>query len=49
MAAQAGVQILVLNHVIPGGLLELPDEAYLEGVRRYFDGEAIVGRDQMVH
>lgn len=48
MAAQAGVKTLVLNHVIPGGVLELPDDAYLDGVRMHFQGEAIVGRDQMV-
>lgn len=48
MAAEAGVGTLVLSHLIPGGLTDLPDEAYLEGVRRHFDGDVIVGRDLMV-
>ena len=39
---------LVLNHVIPGALLELPDEAFFEGIRLHFDGEIILGKDQMV-
>ena len=48
MAREAGVATLVLSHLIPGGLTDLPDDAYLEGVRRHFDGEVIVGRDLMV-
>jgi ribonuclease BN (tRNA processing enzyme) len=48
MAAAAGVGTLVLNHLVPGALNELPDSAYLEGVRKHFDGRAIVGRDSMV-
>jgi ribonuclease BN (tRNA processing enzyme) len=48
IAAEAGVSTLVLTHLIPGGLTDLPDEAYVEGVRRHFDGEIIVGRDLMV-
>jgi hypothetical protein len=27
---------------------DVPDEVYLEGVRRHFDGEVIIGRDLMV-
>ncbi len=46
MAAEAGVKTLVLHHLIPGALVgELPAEAYIEGVRKRFDGEIIVGRD----
>ncbi len=48
MASEAGVKTLVLNHVIPGALMNLPDEAYFEGIRRHYDGEVIVGKDQMV-
>ncbi len=48
MAAEAGVGTLVLSHLIPGALGDLDDEDYIEGVRRHFDGEVIVGRDQMV-
>jgi len=47
MAAEAGVGTLVLTHLIPGNLAEVPDSLYLEGVRRHFDGEVIVGRDLM--
>ncbi|WP_428101297.1 MBL fold metallo-hydrolase [Candidatus Rariloculus sp.] len=48
MAAEAGVGTLVLSHLVPGALLDVDDETYLTGVRRQFDGEVIVGRDQMV-
>lgn len=48
MAAAAGVGTLVLSHLLPGALLDVDDESYLEGVRRHFDGEVIVGRDLMV-
>ncbi len=49
MAAAAGVRTLVLNHLIPGGLMpEVPDEIYLAAARRHFDGEIIVGRDLQV-
>ena len=48
MAAEAGVGTLVLSHLVPGALSDLDDEAYIAGVRRQFDGEVIVGRDQMV-
>lgn len=48
MAAEAGVDVLVLSHIIPGSLMDVPDSLYLEGVRKHFDGEVIVGRDLMV-
>ena len=48
MAAEAGVGTLVLSHLVPGALGDLDDEDYIAGVRRHFDGEVIVGRDQMV-
>lgn len=47
MAEEAGVGLLVLNHLIPGALGELSDDAYVAGVRRAFQGEVVVGRDQM--
>jgi len=47
MAQEAEVKLLVLNHIIPGALEELPDELYLEGVRKHFQGEVVVGRDLM--
>jgi ribonuclease BN (tRNA processing enzyme) len=48
MAAEAGVTTLVLTHLLPGALKEVPDEVYLEGIRKHFDGEVIVGKDLMV-
>ena len=46
MAAEAGVTTLVLNHVLPGSLMDLPDEIYFEGIRESFQGEIIVGTDR---
>jgi len=48
MAEEAGVGMLVLNHLSPGALAEEPDESYTAGVREYFQGKVIVGRDLMV-
>ena len=48
MAAEAGVGTLVLSHITPGSLMDVPDSLYLEGVRKHFDGEVIIGRDLMV-
>jgi ribonuclease BN (tRNA processing enzyme) len=51
MAAEARVKTLVLNHLLPGANAQrggpIPDERYIEGVRRYFSGTVIVGADQM--
>jgi ribonuclease BN (tRNA processing enzyme) len=51
MAAEAGVRMLVLNHLLPGGSAQrggpIPDERYIEGVRKYFSGKVIIGADQM--
>lgn len=51
MAAEAQVKTVVLYHLLPGsnGPLsrELPDTTYIAGVRKFFDGQVIVGRDQM--
>ncbi len=48
MAAEAGVGTLVLTHLLPGALMEVPDAIYLEGIRQHFDGEVIIGEDLMV-
>jgi ribonuclease BN (tRNA processing enzyme) len=48
MAAEAGVGTLVLSHLIPGALDELPDENYLAAARKSFTGQVVLGRDQMV-
>jgi len=48
MAAEAGVNTLVFNHVLPGGLNPaLADAVYIDGARKFFNGEIIVGKDQM--
>lgn len=47
MAAEAEVGLLVLSHLVPGALSDLPDEAYIEGVRKTFSGRVVVGRDFM--
>jgi ribonuclease BN (tRNA processing enzyme) len=51
MAAEAGVRMLVLTHLLPGGTPQrggaLPDASYIDAVRKHFSGEVVVGRDQM--
>jgi len=47
-AEAAGVSTLVLNHLLPGALRNVDDSDYLAGIRRHFQGEVIVGQDQMV-
>ena len=52
MASEAGVKAVVLTHLLPGSnrntTAEYPDSSYIEGVRKVFSGEVIVGRDLMV-
>jgi ribonuclease BN (tRNA processing enzyme) len=45
MAAEAKVKTVVLSHLLPGGNNDLPETAYIDAVRRHFDGQVIVGRD----
>lgn len=47
IAARAGVKTLVLSHFVPGDTPSITDAMWLEGVRRHFNGRAIVGRDLM--
>jgi ribonuclease BN (tRNA processing enzyme) len=44
VAARAGVKKLVLSHLVPA-FPGITDPMWLEGVRRHFHGEAVVGRD----
>lgn len=44
VAAEARVKKLVLSHLVPASPT-ITDEMWLEGVRKHFTGEAIVGRD----
>ena len=52
MATEAGVKTVVLSHLLPGSnrntIAEYPDSSYIEGVRKAFSGQVIVGRDLMV-
>ena len=44
VAARAGVKKLVLSHLVPA-LPSITDDMWLEGVRKNFRGEAVVGHD----
>ena len=44
VAARAGVKKLVLSHLVPA-FPSITDQMWLVGVRKHFQGEAIVGRD----
>lgn len=52
MAAEAKVKTVVLSHLLPGSnrntVQEFPDTAYIEGVRKHFPGQVVIGRDGMV-
>jgi ribonuclease BN (tRNA processing enzyme) len=52
MAAEAKVKTVVLSHLLPGSnrntVQEFPDTAYIEGVRKHFSGQVVIGRDGMV-
>lgn len=45
VAAAAGVKTLVLSHLVPGADPGVTGEMWLEGVRRHFHGDVIVGSD----
>ena len=47
IAAQAGVKTLVLSHFVPGDDPSITDEQWAEGVRKYFQGKVVVGKDLM--
>lgn len=48
IASQAGVKTLVLSHLVPGvASTVITDEMWTEGVRKYFNGKIIVGKDLM--
>lgn len=47
IASQAGVKTLVLTHFVPGDDPSIRDEQWAEGVRKYFKGRIIVGKDLM--
>ncbi len=47
IAAEAEVKTLVLSHLVPGDDASITDEQWSEGVRKYFKGRIIVGKDLM--
>jgi len=47
IAAQAEVKTLVLSHFVPPDDPSVTDEHWAEGVRKYFKGRIVVGKDLM--
>jgi ribonuclease BN (tRNA processing enzyme) len=45
VAAEAGVKLLVLSHLVPAGDPDVPDSEWIEAARRHYSGPIIVGRD----
>jgi ribonuclease BN (tRNA processing enzyme) len=48
VAAEARVKKLVLSHLVPGDDPAITDAMWIEGVRKNFSGEIVVGRDLMM-
>ena len=48
VAAEAGVKMLVLSHLVPAGDPDVPDSEWLAAARRHYSGPIVVGRDLMV-
>ncbi len=48
MATEAGVGRVVLTHLAPGALLDVPDSTYSEGVAARFSGPVLVAVDGMI-
>ena len=44
LAAKAKIKMVVLNHI---GRDDLPDSAYIDGVKKYYSGPVVVGKDLM--
>ena len=47
IAAQAEVKTLVLSHFVPGDDASITDKQWAQGVRKYYKGPIIVGKDLM--
>ena len=45
LAAAAGVKTLVLSHLTPQDDASITDDMWVEGVRKHYGGQIIVGRD----
>ena len=46
LATAAGVKKVVLSHFVPGDASD-PDDAYVDGVKRYFSGPVVAAQDLM--
>jgi ribonuclease BN (tRNA processing enzyme) len=47
IAQEAGVNKLVLSHLVPGDDPSITDEMWSEGVRKHYNGNIVVARDLM--
>ena len=47
VAAIAKPKLLVLSHLVPGDDPTITDDMWLEGVRKNYDGKAVVAKEQM--
>ena len=47
VAARAKVKLLVLSHFVPAEDPDVPDDEWLEPVRRHYTGRVVMGRDLM--
>jgi len=45
LAAEAGVKTLVMSHLVPGDDPSITDAMWMEGVRKHYGGQIVVGRD----
>jgi len=48
MAAEASVKLVVLSHQITDASVTSPLSAFIEGVRKVYSGQVVVGEDLMV-
>jgi ribonuclease BN (tRNA processing enzyme) len=48
VAAEAGVKMLVLSHLVPAGDPDVPDSEWIAAAKRHYSGPIVVGRDLMV-
>lgn len=47
IAAEAGVKMLVLSHLVPAGDPDVPDAEWIAAAARHYSGPIVVGRDIM--
>ena len=47
VAAEAGVKLLVMSHLVPSDEPSITDEMWMAGARRHYQGRIVVGRDLM--